>query len=172
MAHTMWIQNVSIEHNYEQYLQWERGIFFGLKDAHILQMQGMILFTLQIKLNGAANLVMHGTNTRSVQLQELLSVLRAVRKKTRKTTNNLTAPARRWMVLTSLPSLGVKWFWPNFSGNHIHSKCLQTRVSRPRLLILPASVTACCVEKYSKKQSKRIILDDRRMDTKITSCSQ
>jgi hypothetical protein len=55
----------------------------------------MILFTLQIKLNGAANLVMHGTNTRSVQLQELLSVLRAVRKKTRKTTNNLTAPARR-----------------------------------------------------------------------------
>jgi len=46
MAHTMWIQNVSIEHNYEQYLQWERGIFFGLKDAHILQMQGMILFTL------------------------------------------------------------------------------------------------------------------------------
>ena len=85
MAHTMWIQNVSIEHNYEQYLQWERGIFFGLKDAHILQMQGMILFTLQIKLNGAANLVMHGTNTRSVQLQELLSVLRAVRKKTRKT---------------------------------------------------------------------------------------
>ena len=46
MAHTMWIQNVSIEHNYEQCLQWERGIFFGLKDAHILQMQGMILFTL------------------------------------------------------------------------------------------------------------------------------
>jgi hypothetical protein len=59
-------------------------------------MQGMILFTLQIKLNGAANLVMHGTNTRSVQLQELLSVLRAVRKKLEKRST------------TSLTSLGVE----------------------------------------------------------------